>query len=735
VLKKRRPHSKAANPPKGGGPVAPLRPNSVAPLTPRRRLLFALLAVLLAPALAFGLLEGILRVSGYGYDTAFFKKARINDQDFLINNDNSVLRFFPPQLARLPAALRMEALKPPHTCRIFILGESAALGDPSPPYGAGRYLQALLTDRFPGEKFEVVNVSITAINSHAILPIARECARHQGDFWIIYMGNNEMVGPFGAASVFGAQAPPLWAVRLSLALQKTRTGQWLMTGVRHLQLKSSHTASWGGMEMFLGHQLSPDDPRKERVYRNFQQNLDDILQAGADAGTRVILNTVAVNLKDCSPFASMPATNLPPADRAACQKLVSDALRARQQGRFEEAARDFEQAAKLQPLSADCQFGWAGCLLSLTNFAAAREHLQRACDCDALPFRADSRINEIIRRAAPASGSTNILLFDAAAALASGAPAEICGDETFFEHVHFNFDGNYRLGRAWAEKIAPLLPAAAGPAATNSWLSPADADSRVALTDWNRSLTLSEVIRRRQQPPLNGQTGNAQELESLRNKLTVLRRGMDAAAAGRTRSVYLDALRRDPQDYQLRFDYGDFLEAIGDLANATALWKEVQALLPQYYLGYLQGGRMLEKEGQLDGAESSFRQSVALNPRMTGAWFELSNIHASQGKYESALEECGRASRLEPEEPVFYACLGKLLSKMNRPAAALEQFRKAVQIRPDYADGHFVLAGELSAQGRIPEARAEYEEVLHLDTNNQAARQALARLPGNQPPR
>lgn len=732
MLKKPRPNSKAANPPNGG--TAPPRPAAVATLKPRRRLLFALLALLLAPALAFGVLEGVLRVAGYGYDTAFFKKARINGRDFLINNDSFVLRFFPPQLARLPRVLRMEAEKPPHTCRIFILGESAALGDPNPAYGAGRYLRALLSDQFPGEKFEVVNVSITAVNSHAILPVARECARHQGDFWIVYMGNNEMVGPFGAASVFGAQAPPLWTVRLSLALQKTRAGQWLMAGVRHLQFKTSRNASWGGMEMFLGHPLLPDDPRKERVYRNFQLNLRDILQAGRDAGVRVVLNTVAVNLKDFSPFASMPPTNLPPADRAAWEQLAAGAAQARQQGRFEEAARDFQRAAKLQPLSADCQYGWAGCLLSLTNAAAAREHFQKACDCDALPFRADSRINDLIRQAAQPPAGSNILLFDAAAALAANGPAGLCGDETFFEHVHFNFDGNYRLGRAWAEKIAPFLPASAGPGASHPWLSPAAADSRLALTDWNRSLTVNQIIRRRQQPPLSSQAGNALELESLRNQLNLLSRQMDLAAAGRARSVYLEAIRRDPDDYQMRFDYGDFLEAIGDLRNAAASWKEVQGLLPQYYLGYLQEARMLEKEGRLDEAESSFRRTVALNPRMTAAWYELSNIHASEGKYEPALDECERARSLEPEQPVFYACLGRLLSRMNRPAAALEQFRQAIRIQPDYVEGHLALASELSRQSRMAEAKTEFEEVLHLDPNNQPARQALDQLPSHKPP-
>ena len=33
------------------------------------------------------------------------------------------------------------------------------------------------------------------------------------------------------------------------------------------------------------------------------------------------------------------------------------------------------------------------------------------------------------------------------------------GDETFYEHVHFNFDGNYRLGKMWAEQIGQQLAA------------------------------------------------------------------------------------------------------------------------------------------------------------------------------------------------------------------------------------------------------------------------------------
>ena len=194
----------------------------------RRQWLFRLIAAVLLPLLLVLLLECVLRLAGYGYPTGFFQKVRIGNREMLVNNEAFSLRFFPPQLARWPGSIMMEAAKPADTCRIFILGESAARGEPEPSYSAARYLEILLRERFPGQKFEVVNVAITAINSHVILPLARDVARQRGDLWIIYMGNNEMVGPFGAATVFGAQAPPLPLVRMTLAIQQTRVGQLLM---------------------------------------------------------------------------------------------------------------------------------------------------------------------------------------------------------------------------------------------------------------------------------------------------------------------------------------------------------------------------------------------------------------------------------------------------------------------------------------------------------------------------
>lgn len=279
-----------------------------ATLTPARRWSFRISAAVILPLLVLGLGELGLRLGGFGYPTGFFRRERINGRAVLVENDKFGLRFFPPELARSPSPVVMALDKPKDTCRIFILGESAALGDPEPAFGFGRYLQVLLEERFPGRHFEVVCTAVTAINSHAVLPIARECARHQGDIWVVYMGNNEFVGPFGPSTVFGPQLPPLSLIRLNLALKETRLGQ-VLTGLTARSLKGK---TWSGMKMFLDHQVAPADPRKQRVYQNFQANLEDILAAGRKAGVQVVLSTVASNLKDCPPFGSLHAPTLSP---------------------------------------------------------------------------------------------------------------------------------------------------------------------------------------------------------------------------------------------------------------------------------------------------------------------------------------------------------------------------------------------------------------------------------------
>ena len=749
-------HQREQGNPPGGRSPSP----SPGAMTPGRRWLFGLLALTLLPVLLLAASEAALRLAGYGYDTDFFRPSLVHGRKALIENDKFALRFFPPKLARTPEPIVMPAIKPAGTIRIFIFGESAALGDPEPAYGAGRYLQIVLRERYPSEKFEVVNVAMTAINSHAILPIARECARHQGDLWIVYMGNNEMVGPFGAVTVFGARTPPLPVIRLNLALQTTRVGQLLTALGRNLKPKSAAESSWGGMEMFLRNKLPPSSSRKTTACHHFRENLRGILRAGLDSGAKIVLSTVAVNLKDCLPFASEADPDLPQARRNTFEQLCAEGDGAEQQGLWTQAAGCYAQAATLDSHFAELQFHWGACLLRLTNTIPAGEHLQLACDDDALPFRADSRINDVIREEGRRVAGGNLALCDAASDLAADSPAGLCGHELFYEHVHLSFDGNYRLARAWAAQIERLLPEPVKAAAVSGWASQELCERGLGLTDWNRRNVLDEVLRRLGQPPLSGQSNNGRRVEALEKWRRTLRDSMDGAAASQAREVYREALKRAPDDHYLHEAFADFLEAVGDYPRAMAEWERVRELIPQDYLAVFRSGKLQALRGERSAAESSLKEALAMHPDLSEAWYDLGEIHVLEGKLELALKDYSEALSLQPSDARCHAHRALALSRLNRQPEAILSYREAVRLDPGFWEAHFELglllglkndlpgaAKEfaqvvrlkpgfaaahanlglaLLKQDRLAEARAQFEETLRLDPANKSAREHLA---------
>ncbi len=121
-------------------------------MTPVRRWFFRFLAGIGLPLLLLAALEIGLRLAGYGYTTNFFKPMRIDGREMLVENDAFGFRFFPRDMARTPLTLRVPVEKATNAYRVFIMGGSAAMGDPEPSFGAGRYLKVLLSERYPQSK-------------------------------------------------------------------------------------------------------------------------------------------------------------------------------------------------------------------------------------------------------------------------------------------------------------------------------------------------------------------------------------------------------------------------------------------------------------------------------------------------------------------------------------------------------------------------------------------------------
>jgi tetratricopeptide (TPR) repeat protein len=528
-------------------------------LSPWRFWLPRIVFAIAAPLLLLALVESALRIFHIGYETSLMEPCTIHGNSSFCYNLFFAAPFFPPGMIKTPQFYSIDPVKPPNAYRIFVLGESAAMGDPDPAYGFSRYLEVMLRERFPGRKFEVVNTGMVAINSHVSRVIAQELAAYQPDIYIVYAGSNEVVGPYGPGTVLTAGSMSLPVVRASMFLRSLRIGQLLA--------ESGHPKQeWRGMEMFLDKQVRADSPRMEPAYRNFASNLKDIVEAGHRAGARVLLSTVAGNLRDSAPFGSLHRAGLSADALQAWSALVQQGAAAETSQSYSEALKYYASATQIDDQYAELEFRIARCRWQTGDFAAAKRDYARARDLDTLRFRADSRINEIIR--STAKGMPNdVVLLDTEALFAGASQNGVTGGELLYDHVHLTPLASYDLAReAFKEVVKTLPPEVRGATASADPLTQAECERLLAFTMHDRARVASEMASRMQRPPFTTQLNHMDQLQSL-----MLRASVPTESLSATVSQYQWAIAQAPGDLVLHYKFGLFLFDYDRMASAQEL--------------------------------------------------------------------------------------------------------------------------------------------------------------------
>jgi tetratricopeptide (TPR) repeat protein len=647
---------------------------------------FRLMALAGVPLLCFGLLELGLRLAGFGYPTAFLLKSSNHGEKTFVQNEQFGWRFFGPRAARQPEATSIPREKPPNTVRVFIFGESAAYGDPQPRFGLPRMLEAMLELRHPDKKFEVVNAAMTGINSHVILPLARDCEEARGDVWVIYMGNNEVVGPFGAGTVFGSQTMPLPLIRAGLALKATRTGQ-LFDALRGAVGKTvAGGIKWEGMKMFVNYKLARSDPRLAGVYKKFGQNLKDIIAAGRNRGAKIVLSTVAVDLKDCAPFASLHRPDLLESQLNEWQRLFDAGVKAQQSGNFRQAATDYDQAEQTDGSFAELHFRRGQCALALNDAGAAQKEFAAARDLDALRFRCDSRLNEIIRQQA----AGDVALADGERALAEAIAEGTPDAYYFYDHVHFTFPGNYVLARAIAIEVEKTLklPESAPWPVDSAWCA-----QRLGYTPRDTQLALSILFGRFGDVPFTFQANHDEQMRRLTEAARKLPPADSAASLRGAQSATEAALARWPNDAELWEQLGEIKAREGDSAGAVAAVQhsldQVPSRGPECWLLY---GTLLAQERKYEEAIAAFKHVNAFFSRADWAGFNLALCLEKLGRHDEALVEFKRVLVIKPDYGKAWLALGQLYEEMGRTNNAEQCYNTALTNRVNQADDLTALA-------------------------------------------
>jgi tetratricopeptide (TPR) repeat protein len=520
------------------------------------------------------------------------------------------------------------------------------------------------------------------------------------------------------------------------------------------------------MEMFANNRLGYDDPARLRAYANFKGNLEDILRAARQADVPVILSTMAVNLKDCAPFASVHASSLDTNQESAWDQIYQQGVDLEAAGSYQEALARYQKAAQIDPQFADLQFRMGSCNVALTNDDQAGRDFELARDYDALDFRSDTRINSAIKEAASRHAGQGVYLLDAANAMAQGSPYGIPGLELFYEHVHLNFAGNYLLALNFAGQVKKLLPAAITTRDKGNWASAELCDDRLAATVWDRQRVWQRILSMTILPPFTGQFNHAAKLKAYEAKVAEAKSLMNTQTPEQARQMYEQALAATPNDSFLHLNFAAFLEAAGYLPQAIVEAKRCCELIPQsseiYYhtatllvragepaeaaeyfsralairSDYVEAqnemGELLANQQKTAEAATWFKRAIHVNPGYVEPYINLGFLQQSLGENDAAMANYQQAAGLEPAGPADYFNRANVAAAQYQWDEAIACLRAVVKAKPDFWQAHYQLGVQLAAKGQAEEAERQFSETIryrpdfiqaHLDLGTSLATQ------------
>jgi tetratricopeptide (TPR) repeat protein len=698
------------------------RPSDVSRISGKRLWLFRVIAAVAVPLLFFGGLELALRLFNVGYETHAIIERKIGGRTVCYNNLKFGWRFFPHNIAREFHGFVFNAEKPPGTCRIFVLGSSAALGGAEPAYGFGRILEVMLNDHYPETHFEVIVVAMVAINSHAILEIAKDCAKYGPDLFVIYAGNNEVVGPFGPGTVFSSMSPSLSFIRANIALKSTRTGQ-LVERISSLRQRDTVPQRWNGMEMFLKKQVRCDSPDMELVYGYFEKNLNDICSVARRAGASVIVSSVGCNLKDCPPFSSLHKETISEAEGQKWQQVYQQGIVHEMAGEYEQAIKDYLTAAGIDDTFAELQFRLGRNYWQKGEYETAREHYLKARQHDTLRFRADARINEVIHSVAQDRAKEGVYFVDGVAALEKNSPHRTPGGELFYEHVHLNFTGNYVLARAFFERMQELLPASMKQKQSDV-LSEGQCAKHLTYTYPDRYQILSQIEALVNMPPFTTQLYHGEFMEKMDKEIEQLRVYLRPPKFQDALDQYELAIKERPDDWQLFWRYGVVLALDENdrylKAVETQMRKSIE-LCPYCAAAYLALGKNLSQQGDFHEAQKVLYQLLELKPNSSEGHFELAKIYRALKDYKQVIRHLSASMSIEPPRPMekLDVSLAEAYFLSGDINNAIKILSKAIKTLPEEqtAQEHAYLGCLLGYQGDYKKALEESLIALKIDTN------------------
>lgn len=375
----------------------------------KNRLLFKVIAISL-PFLFIIFLELCLHIFGYGYSFDLFVEYQPN-KDYLVFSPDASKRYFTdPKFAPTGNRELFKKKKDPNTIRFFVLGESTTIGYPYFHNGSfHRWLLYRLMHSYPDRHFEIINLSLTAVNSYTIKTFAEELINYEPDGVLIYTGQNEYYGGLGVGSAQTIGGNPV-VVNTILKIRSLRTVQLLMNVYSKIagRINPQPEEEMTRMELMVGKQKIPY--QSELYWKGidqFRYNMNATLKILHKENIPVFFSNLVSNIKDLSPFIS----------------------------------------EEQEEHNASYYYCEAQSLYGMNDNLQAYEYFVKAKELDLLRFRAPDEMNTIIDELC--NLYPNVYFVNTKNELEDHAPHRLLGDELFTDHVHPNLKGYCLMSNAF----------------------------------------------------------------------------------------------------------------------------------------------------------------------------------------------------------------------------------------------------------------------------------------------
>lgn len=586
-------------------------------------------AVGLFPLLLLFVAEIALRCgNNIGYPTQFLIPS--SDSKYATDNSRFAWQFFGRKTNLKPNPLLVPIQKEANSLRIVLLGESAAEGTPDPSFGFGRILESMLRQQYPGHPIEVINAAMRGINSHVILPIARDCAQLKPDLYIIYAGNNEVIGLYAPGSKSGGMTGHLQLLRLAQWIKTTRLAQSLEPAISKWRHVDGHDEIQGqDMNFFRSHRLALDDLRREAVYDNFKRNLSDTCREALQSGAKVVLSTVAVNLQDSPPFASLHRKDLSSNALAEWEQVYGKGVAAETENRTDEAIECYRKALSLDDHFADLHFRIARCFFAAGQYESAYAHFTLARDWDALQFRADRRINETIRQVAAGFQGQPLDLMDAEREIETTplCPHRIPGEAIFREHVHFQFEGDYAMAKSLFHSVTNSLKDKLGKNSNKPFPSEVDCSVALAYTPLNEIQLQASIVSLTEQPPFLDQLEHDKRQAQAQGRLKASLCRLGKSDRDGTLAVYRAAISLNSKDWQIHRNLARLYQSMLDPSGTVSEFAQAVQLMPHDPLLRLDYAKALTNAGKNRDAIEQLQTILKIDPDCKPALQAMAMLH------------------------------------------------------------------------------------------------------------